>query len=56
MSFAARTAQALWEEDRSKLQLYVGDPALTLVGTEQWAMAEGSLPILWWLVIGSKLS
>ena len=55
-SFASRTAQALMEPGRSKLQLYVDDPALSLLGTRTWALTEGSIPILWWLVLGLKLS
>ena len=55
-SFAARTAQALTHKSRCRLQLYVDDPALTLVGTRKWALLEGSLPILWWLVLGLDLS
>jgi hypothetical protein len=55
-SFAARTGQALLCRDRAKLQLYVDDPALALAGSREWALTEGSLPILWWLVLGLKLS
>ena len=44
------------ESGRSKLQLYVDDPALSLLGTRGWALTEGSIPILWWLVLGLKLS
>lgn len=55
-SFAARTAQALLDPQTAKLQLYVDAPALAMVGTEQWSLAEGSIPILWWLVLGISLS
>ena len=55
-SFASRSAQALLDCERALLQLYVDDPALALVGTKQWALEEASLPILWWLVLGLKLS
>ena len=55
-SFASRTAQALSHRSRSRLQLYVDDPAHTLVGTRNWALLEGSLPIRWWLVLGLDLS
>ena len=34
-SFASRTAQALMDPDRARLQLYVDDPAVSLVGTEK---------------------
>ena len=51
-SFASRTAQSLLDPQTAKLQLYVDDPALAMVGTKQWALAEGSIPILWWLVLG----
>ena len=55
-SFASRTAQALLEPDRSKLQLYVDDPAHCMVGTREWALRKGSLPLLWWLVLGLELA
>ena len=55
-SFASRTAQALLQKDRACLQLYVDDPALSVAGTKQWALREGSLPILWWLILGLKLA
>ena len=32
------------------------DPALAMVGSKLWALAEGSIPILWWLVLGLSLS
>ena len=34
----------------SMMQLYVDGPALAMAGAKQWALAEGSIPILWWLV------
>ena len=40
----------------SNLQLYVDDPALAMVGSKQWTLAEGSTPILWWLVLGPSRS
>lgn len=40
------------DPQKAKLQLYVDDPALALVGSKKWALAEGSLPILWWLELG----
>ena len=46
-SFAARTAQALMDSEASLMQLYVDDPACAFAGTEKWALAEGSIPILW---------
>ena len=55
-SFAARTGQALLTQDRGCSQLYVDDPAICLVGTKAWALAEGTLPLLWWLVLGLDLS
>jgi hypothetical protein len=55
-SFAARSAQALLEPGRAKLQLYVDDPALSLAGTRSWALREGTLPLLWWLVLGLELA
>ena len=50
--FAARTAQALMDPERAKLQLYVDDLALALVGSRECAFVEGSIPILCWLVLG----
>ena len=44
------------DADRARLQLYVDDPALAILGTREQALQEGSLPILWWLVLGLKLS
>ena len=38
------------------MQLYVDDPALAMAGTKQWALAGGSIPILWWLVLGLNLA
>lgn len=55
-SFVSRTAQALLDPKTAKLQLYVDGPVLAMVGSKQWALAEGSIPILWWLVLGLSLS
>ena len=55
-SFAARTAQALVPQDRVRSQLYVDDPAIAMVGTKAWALREGTLPLLWWLVLGLDLA
>ena len=44
-SFASRMAQALLNPKTAKLQLYVDDPALAMVGSKLWALAEGSIPI-----------
>ena len=55
-SFAARTAQALMDPDTSLMQLYVDDPACAFAGTGKWALAEGSIPILWWLILGLSLA
>ena len=38
------------------MQLYVDDPACAFAGTEKWALAEGSIPILWLLILGLKLA
>ena len=32
------------------------DLALAMVGSKQWVLSEGSIPILWWLVLGLSLS
>ena len=55
-SFASRTAQALMDPIRARLQLYVDDPALSLAGTRAWALTEASVPLLWWLVLGLNLA
>ena len=41
---------------RARLQLYVDDPALSLVGTRAWGLTEASVPLLWWLVLGLSLA
>ena len=56
ISSASRTARALMERGGAKLQLYVDGPALSLMVTRDWALMKGSIPILWWLVLGLKLS
>ena len=55
-SLSARTAQALMDPKEARAQLYVDDPAISLVGTEKWARTEGTVPLLWWLVLGLKLA
>ena len=50
-SFASRTAQALMDPERTLLQLYVDDPACSLVGTKNWALTEARVPIHWWVFL-----
>ena len=53
--FASRTAQILFDTEKVKLQHYVNDPALAMVGTQQWVL-EGTIRILWWLLFGFSVS
>ena len=55
-SFAARTGQALLEPERGYLQVYVDDPAAASEGTREFALREGSMLLLWWLVLGLDLA
>ena len=55
-SFASHSAQALMDPAEAKVQPYVDDPAVSMVGTEKWALTEGRISLLWWLVLGLKLS
>lgn len=54
--FASRTAQALIDPEEARSQIDVDDPALSMVGAEKLVLTEGSVPMLWWLVLGLKLS
>ena len=47
-AWLGRSTQALFSPDKVRIQLYVDDPALAMAGAKQWALAEGSIPILWW--------
>ena len=51
-SMAARAGQALLDVERARLQLYVDDPAVVVVGDEQVCRKELSF----WLLLGLRLS
>ena len=62
-SFAARSAQALLFDPsspssvvRGRLQLYVDDPALTVVGTSEQQNLLIDLVLCWWLCLGIPLA
>ena len=56
ISFVARTTQGLFLEDEARLQVYVDDPVLSAGGSEEEVEATFDVAILWWLVLGSRLS
>ena len=62
-SFACRSGQALLFEQPEKsdvaharIQLYVDDPAVTLLGTASQQQEAIDILVLWWLVLGIPLS
>ena len=55
-SFAARSGQALLKTEEGYLQVYVDDPAAAFARTKEQALREGSVLLLWWLVIGLELA
>ena len=42
--------------EEAHAQLYVDDPAVSMVGTTTWARTEGLIPVIWWLIFGIKFS
>ena len=62
-SFACRSGQALLFEQpeqsniaHARIQLYVDDPAVTLLGDETQQQEAIDVLVLWWLVLGIPLS
>ena len=55
-SFAARTAAALMDQSICRSQLYVDDPAISVIGPLAVAERELSIPLMWWLVLGPSLA
>ena len=55
-SLAARAGQALLDVQRARLQLYVDDPAVVVVGDEQACCKELDVLLSFWLLLGLKLS
>ena len=62
-TFASRSGQALLQRETAvsslahgRIQLYVDDPAVVLVGTEQERSDAVDVLVLWWLLLGIPLS
>ena len=65
-SFAARTAQAILGfptrpkqpegMGRGRLQLYVDDPVVSIVGTNREVQASFGVLLLWWVALGVPLA
>jgi len=56
ISFVGRTTQALFREDEARLQVYVDDPVIVAGGADEETETIFDVAILWWLVLGSRLS
>ena len=51
-----RAGQSLFSEDELRIQMYVDDPAVGILGTEQQARRLGVTLLLWWSALGASLS
>ena len=56
VSVVSRTTQALFDEDCARLQFFVDDPALSAAGDDEETTEIFDLAIMWWLVLGARLS